>query len=123
MKKTLPFLIILLISLSCKDENPASKLTACGVKDPIRNLTWLRDLIDKARADKQEDMLTVTLVEIGGEPVINYSLLHMSCIGCVAYHCDGSRLNWENYSQEELKKFQENIWGDKGKRIILWPEK
>ncbi|KAA0989062.1 hypothetical protein [Dyadobacter aurulentus] len=123
MKKTLPFLITLLISLSCKDENPASKLTACGVKDPIRNLPWLRELMDKAKADKQEDMLTITLVEIGGEQVINYSLLHMSCIGCVAYHCDGSRLDWENYSQEELKEFQENIWGDKGKRIILWPEK
>ncbi|MCE7059540.1 hypothetical protein [Dyadobacter sp. CY343] len=122
MKKMLPFLLLLLV-ISCKEKNPNAELSACGVTDPVRNLPWLRDLVEKAKADKQADIMTIKLVEIAGEPVINYNLSYFSCIGCITYKCDGSRLDWEKYSQEELKEFQENISGDKGKHVVLWPEK
>jgi hypothetical protein len=123
MKKALPFLFLLLVTISCKEKSPSRNLKACGVSDPIRNLPWLRDLIDKAKKDKQENITTITLVEVDGEQVINYYVSYMSCIGCISYRCDGSRFDTSSLSPTEISEYQNKIWGEKGKRIVLWPEK
>ncbi|KQS34078.1 hypothetical protein [Dyadobacter sp. Leaf189] len=123
MKKALPFLLLALLTFSCKEKNVSKNVEVCGVKDPIRNLPWLRDLVEKAKANKEDSAMTISLVELRGEPVINYTLSYMSCIGCHNFHCDGSRVDMSSYTETEIQEFQKNIWDEKGKRIVLWPEK
>jgi hypothetical protein len=123
MKTSLPVFLLLIILLSCKDKTPASATEICGVKDPIRNLRWLRELVDEAKRKKEDGFMTIVAVEVGGETVINYYLSYMSCIGCVSYHCDGSRFDMSNYTQSEIQEYQKNIWGTSGNRVVLWPAK
>lgn len=122
MKPYLLFLFLIVV-FSCKDKSVSSNLELCGVKDPVRNLPWLKTLIDEAKANNQDEHLTITLGKIKGETVINYSLIYMSCIGCVAYHCDGSRLDLSQYTQEEMNAYINSIWNDKGRGLVIWPEK
>ena len=109
--------------MSCKDKNPASEQSLCGVKDPLRNLPWLRDLVEESKKNKTSEYLTVAVVKIGEDSVINFTYMYMSCIGCVSYHCDGSRMDMSKYSQAQLVKYQEDIFKEDGKKVILWPEK
>ncbi|GGB82737.1 hypothetical protein [Dyadobacter sediminis] len=123
MKKlVLPVLIVCSL-LSCKDNTVSSNVSACGVNDPIRNLPWLKNLIEKAIDDKEANMLTVTLLEFKGRPILNYSTLYMSCYGCINYECDGSRVDISKFPEQELKEFQALINDTSGKKTILWPEK
>lgn len=49
------FLFLLIGGMGCNKEEPTCKnceLTACGVKDPQKNLEWLSKLIEKAENDK-----------------------------------------------------------------------
>lgn len=122
MKSSL-LILMLFCLLSCKDKNPASEQNLCGVKDPLRNLPWLRDLVEESKKNKTSEYLTVAVVKIGEDTVINFTYMYMSCIGCVSYHCDGSRMDMSKYSQTELVKYQEDIFKEDGKKVILWPEK
>ena len=112
--------MLLALLLSCKDKSPGASLELCGVKDPINNLKWLKDMMDQARDKKEEKMITVVAVKLRGETIINYYALYMSCIGCIGYHCDGSRLDMSKYTQEEIQQYRKNIWEEKGDRIVLW---
>jgi len=122
--KTLVLFFLLIFSLlSCEHKSVTSKAEACNVKDPIRNLTWMQDLIEKAIDDKEANMLTITLLEFKGRPIFNYSTLYMSCFGCVNYECDGSRVDMSKLSEQELKEFWALINDASGKKTVLWPEK
>ncbi|WP_031527512.1 hypothetical protein [Dyadobacter crusticola] len=123
MKKTLPLLLLLLLALSCKEKKVAKNVEACGVRDPIHNLPWLRDLVEKAKQNKEANVMTISLVQLRGEPVINYTLSYMSCMGCYNFHCDGTRVDMGIYTEAEIREFQKNVWDEKGSRIVLWPEK
>jgi hypothetical protein len=122
MKSSL-LILLLFCLLCCKDNNPVNEQTLCGVKDPVRNLPWLRDLVDESIRNKTAEHLTVAVVRIGEETLINFTYIYMSCIGCVSYHCDGSRMDWSKYTQEQLEKYQNDIFKEDGKKVILWPEK
>lgn len=118
MKYLSLLLILLLPVLSCKEEDPDKSIEVCGVKDPVRNLSWLKDLIEKISQDKLGKFATITLLDLNGEPVFNYQSIEMSCIGCVTYHCDGSRVDMKFYTPA----FQDNLFNKKGPRVQIWPE-
>ncbi|MCE6991727.1 hypothetical protein [Dyadobacter sp. CY323] len=122
MKKSLPLILLLALMLSCKDKSPGSSLELCGVKDPVNNLNWLKALVDEAKT-KDPSYTTIVAVTVKGETLINYYVSIMSCIGCISYHCDGTRFDMSVLSQEESKQYQEDIWGEKGRRVVLWPQK
>ncbi len=47
------FGIILLLTFSCNNANEAEKNSSiCGVNDPVKDLPWLRDIVNKADQDK-----------------------------------------------------------------------
>lgn len=122
MKNLILFLSLLFL-LSCKEKTISSNLEVCGIKDPVRNLPWLKAIIEDAKAQKQDDMLTVTVGKINGEIIFDCSMIYMSCIGCMAYHCDGTRLDPTKYTQEELKDFLDTIRGEATRGPVIWPEK
>lgn len=123
MKTSLPIFISLILLLSCKDKNATSKPEICGVRDPVRNLPWLRDLVEEAKKKKQDQMLTLTAVKLGDETIVNYYLAIMSCIGCVSYRCDGSRIDLAKLTQQELVEYQNAVVSQTTGNVILWPEK
>jgi len=119
--KHFPFLFILLIPvLSCREDDPA-KLEVCGVKDPVRNLPWLKDLVEKTATGLEAKYSSITLVYLRDEPVFNYSSATMSCIGCVNYHCDGTRVDMKLYTEAERVAFKDNLFNKRGKRVVVWP--
>ncbi len=122
MKAFLPIFLVLVVSIACKEKHasPASDVEICGKKDPLNNLPWLRDLIQKDKEKKLATMLTVVAVTVQGKTVINYYKSYMSCIGCINYNCDGSTFDGSSLTEAERKEFQKNIWGDGGKRVVLW---
>jgi hypothetical protein len=124
-------LLVVLFAFSCKkdsvnadseDEAKGAKVDVCDIKDPVNELPWLKKIIEDVKAKKEQNITTITLVEVKGRPVFNYYVSYMSCIGCISYYCDGSRLDMSSYSQEELREYQDNIWGTGGKRKVIWPE-
>lgn len=51
------FFIALLMYLSCNKQNyidvvPLQKISACGVNDPLNELTWLNELVIQSNTDK-----------------------------------------------------------------------
>ncbi len=122
MKSLLLFLFLILV-FSCNDDTLSSRLEVCGIKDPVRNLPWLRAKIDSLKAKGEADMLTVTLGKIKGEFVFDCTMIYMSCIGCSAYHCDGTRVDLSKYTQEEMKDFLATIRGEGTRGPVIWPEK
>lgn len=116
-------LLVLFLAGSCKNKTPeVPAIEACGVKDPVQHLDWLKTRIDEAKANKTENMLKVTLVNVDGKQIINYQLEYMACLGCYAYNCDGSPFDTFKLSDAERTAFHQNVWGEKGNRVILWPE-
>lgn len=122
MKNILLFLFLILV-FSCNDDTLSSRLEVCGVKDPVRNLPWLRAKIDSLKTHKQDDMLTVTLGKIKGEIVFDYTMLYMSCYVCQVYRCDGSRVDLTNFTQEEMQEFVRTVRGEDTRGPVIWPEK
>jgi hypothetical protein len=120
--KYLLMLIPIFLS-TCEDKFPGSDVEACGVKDPVHNLSWLNKKINEAKKENQENILTVTMVTVREKQVINYYLSYMSCIGCVSYNCDGTLFDMGSLTDAERMEYQKNIWGDSEKRVVLWPEK
>ncbi|OJV15486.1 MAG: hypothetical protein BGO21_31350 [Dyadobacter sp. 50-39] len=122
MKKLLPFLFIIFI-FSCKDATVSSRTEVCGVKDPVRNLPWLKAKIDSLKTEKQDDMLMVTVGKIKDEYVFDYTMTYMSCHVCVVYRCDGSRVDLSKLSQTEMEEFVRTVRGEKTRGPVIWPEK
>jgi len=123
MKTSLPVFFILLIFCSCKDKTPYPADNVCGVTDPVRNLSWLRNMVEEAKRRKEENLMNIVAVKVRGETIINYYMLYMSCIGCISYQCDGSKFDMSKLTQAEMQEYQKNVWDTSGNRIVLWPEK
>ncbi|PSL24608.1 hypothetical protein [Dyadobacter jiangsuensis] len=121
MKKLLLFAFLVFI-LSCKDNTVSSTLNVCGVKDPVRNLPWLKAKIDSLKAEKQENMLMVTVGKYKGEIIFDYTILYMSCNICTVFRCDGSRVDLSKLTQEEMQEFTKTVRGDT-RGPVIWPEK
>jgi hypothetical protein len=121
MMKASLFLIFLFLGMgSCKKDEPA--IEVCDLNDPVRNLPWLRNLVKQVQDKKETEITTITLTEIGSKPVINYYISYMSCIGCISYYCDGTKVDLSAFSSGEVETYYMNLSGQSGKNRILWPE-
>jgi hypothetical protein len=121
--KNLFLTFFLIFIFSCKDNTVSSRVEVCGIKDPVRNLPWLKAKIDSLKAEKQDDMLMVTVGKIKGEAVFDYTMLYMSCNVCLVYRCDGTRVDLSKYTQDEMKEFVSTVRGDGTRGPVIWPEK
>lgn len=121
MKKLLLASSLVLI-FSCKDDTVSSRLEVCGVKDPVRNLPWLKAKIDSLKKEKQDHMLTVTVGKYKDEIVFDYTILYMSCNICNVYRCDGSRLDLTKFTQEEMQEFLKTLRGEGTRGPVIWPQ-
>ncbi|MGV3604363.1 MAG: hypothetical protein ACO1N1_24290 [Dyadobacter fermentans] len=113
----------LLFIFSCKDKTISSTLEICGVKDPVRNLPWLAARIDSLKAEKQDNMLMVTVGKLKGEIVFDYTMVYMSCYVCQVYRCDGTRVDLSKLTQEEMQEFTRTVRGEGTRGPVIWPEK
>jgi len=127
--KTSAILLIMFLALSCKKDDVekgkanAVKASVCGVNYPVQELPWLRKMIEEAKDRKEDKMLTVKLIEVNGEPVFNYYISYMSCIGCISYGCDGGRIDISKLSATEIQEYNNKMISGSGEVIVLWPEK
>ena len=122
MRNLFVFFFLLFI-FSCKDKTISSTLEICGVKDPVRNLPWLTARIDSLKAEKQDNMLMVTVGKLKGEIVFDYTMLYMSCYVCQVYRCDGTRVDLSKLTQEEMQEFTRTVRGEGTRGPVIWPEK
>lgn len=108
MKKSIiPILICFIIGFSCGvKEYPAS---ACGVNDPIENLTWLKQLAENASGGGLSEYAYITQAKYKGKRVF---YLGSCCPNCnwalILYDCEGNRLN-DEISFDDLEE-SKVIW-------------
>ena len=127
--KTSAIFLFLLLAVSCKKDRVEEQLTSpiqasvCDVKYPVRELPWLRKLVEEAREENKDKILTIKLYEVNGKPVFNYYLSYMSCFGCISYLCDGSRIDLSLLSVAEMDEYNNKIVRQTGNTTVLWPEK
>jgi hypothetical protein len=127
MKQPSLVILILVWIMSCKDKPsspaPFSDLVACGVKDPVQNLPWLKKIIDDAKSRKDDQFLTITMFEIDKKPVFYKYISYESCWGCVFFLCDGSLIDQGKLTATELDDFQKKKLGNFGTSVVVWPQK
>lgn len=88
-------LIFLAVAIiSCKKNNRSN--VACGKKDPVNEIEWLRKTVDSLKEAKQPG--AVMVLKQNGRDYINIQLAIWSCYPCGIHTCDGSRLDFEKDS-------------------------
>ena len=122
MKISALLLFGFLFLFSCKKNKTSIDIAACGVNNPVTELSWLKDLIKKAKDTHEENITTVTLFEWNGKSVFNYYVSYCSCSGCVNYYCDGTKLDMSKFTEAETKEFREKLFDASGKKRIIWPQ-
>jgi hypothetical protein len=92
--------ILIFVLLSCdkndfSPEDAALVSSACGVKDPTKELPWLKEIINKAEngPDKFSEAGTVQLINYQGQSYFVYQKYVMSCMACLVYDCQGNKLD------------------------------
>ncbi|MCF2443155.1 hypothetical protein L0657_04230 [Dyadobacter sp. CY345] len=119
---------LMILYFSCKkyelekDTTDAIKASVCDINYPVRELPWLHKLIEDAKDEKVDKILTIKLVEVNGKPIFNYYLSYSSCMGCINYQCDGSMIDVNKLPAAEIQEFKDKIISGQGKVTILWPE-
>lgn len=127
--KTYAILLFLFLAVSCKkdalDKDPtgAVKASVCGVNYPMRELPWLRKIIEDAKTRKEENWVTIKLIDVNGKPIFNYYTDYMSCIGCISFYCDGSPVDTSKWTAAEMKEYQSKVITGIGQITVIWPEK
>lgn len=115
-------LLLIVSAGSCKkkavvDEN--KDLTACGVKNPIQNLSWLNAKFKSLAGGS--NMNGIVLYRLNGSEVIEIQGSVFSSTNQHQYYCDGTKLNLDEPSAfNEFKKerkligvlYGTNIWKD-----------
>jgi hypothetical protein len=109
--------LVVLGFVSCRNDTLSSRFSACGVDDPVRNLSWLKEKIE-ANPD-QSKQLTVRMFDYKGTTYFDWSLLVMSCMTCAVYDCEGNLLRFgEVYDERELNDFVTASRGAASK--VIW---
>ncbi|WP_266364820.1 hypothetical protein [Tellurirhabdus rosea] len=109
----------ILLTASCRDNADLSPNRACGVRDPLDNLPWLKAQMDDFRQKKQEGVVTVTAYEYKGQQYIVVTPLYLSCYFCVVHTCDGTRFDPGTMTTAQ-RELVEAI-SREGKSTRLWP--
>ena len=99
--KKLMLILILAGFLSCEQTNIYSKVSACGVDEPQKNLPWLVELIQKAQSDKTGNYLgEIWLEKYEGNDIFVTNMAMGS--GGIAYYffdCQGKSFEPTNINQ------------------------
>lgn len=106
------FLILFLAAFSsCKKDKPIadplqgnSDVSACGVKDPVNNLAWLKKEILEARKGGTDKYLIVTMAEYNGETYFNSQLAYSSCWVCNIVDCGGNRPDLQHLTKQQREE-------------------
>lgn len=114
MKKIVLLIVIVCLAngfYSCKDKHQDY---ICGVKDPVTELEWLKDLINKAEINENHeyDLCVIYLETFNSQPVF-YIYTSSSCVYCNVYYCDGTKVQ---FTIESVTEFSKNLKKDK----IIW---
>ena len=85
---------------SCEKNDLSSQESAlphavCGVKDPLRELSWLKEIVSKAQSGPDKFSLagTVQLIHYQDKTFFVYQRYIMSCMACEVYDCQGNKLD------------------------------
>jgi hypothetical protein len=109
MKNILIISLFLLLSSSCKKNDNIEKLI-CGVKKPLEDLEWLKELVQKADNDTTgQYMGTIYLEKVGDEDVFFVEMAMGS--GAVMggwYDCSGNLI----HPDEEIPKRDSIIYNN-----------
>lgn len=114
MKIALNVLIALLVIHSCSDDDDMIR-PACGVDNPVRELSWLRTEIDNREANITEDTkyCYITQGEYKGQTVFLYRDCNpLVDKGITILDCDG---NWIDRTEENRFALR-----DLENQIIIW---
>lgn len=92
MKKYLSLILLIFLFASCKKSNRAD-ITACGVANPIQNLTWLNQKVKLFTGGPE--MNGVVLYQYKGNEVIQVNQSVSSSLYNV-YNCNGEQLMFDD---------------------------
>ncbi|WP_266364812.1 hypothetical protein [Tellurirhabdus rosea] len=115
-------LSLLTAALSCRDEDSLTRHLACGVRDPLNNLPWLKAQMDDARQKKEENITTVVATEFKGQQYIRVYKMYMSCSFCALYTCDGNPVDMSGLSTADQQALIKQVTEGQ-KQVTLWPER
>ena len=119
MKRLCVLLGILSLLLSgCKDNHSQENLSACGVKDPVNNVSWLKQLVEEARQEREDSYLTIRMFDFEGQTYFSYYKSYMSCIGCVIYDCNGTRFDFAGFSAGKQQDMIAAIFDENS--VVIW---
>ncbi len=109
---------------SCKkDEEPGRNISACGVRDPARNLSWLKEMIEDEKRHSPGFLPVIRMFEYKGETYFDYTNSLMSCIVCNIYDCSGNRLTPMDIFTDE-KEYPGFVEMARGKStVVIWSGK
>lgn len=95
-----------------------SEASACGVKDPVNNLKWLKKIIQEAKKDKNDQYLVIRMVDYDGDTYIESRLPYSSCMGCNIFDCKGNRIDSPGFTTPQRLELVQAMNGDES--IVLW---
>ncbi len=123
------FYLFIMLSLaalsSCKKDEPIrdpllrnSDVSACGVKDPVNNLGWLKKIVLEAKKDGSDKYLIIRMADYNGDTYFNSRFPFSSCMGCNIRDCSGNRIDPQNFTIEQKTELMQALNGEKS--VVLW---
>ncbi|ODS82444.1 MAG: hypothetical protein ABS46_08875 [Cytophagaceae bacterium SCN 52-12] len=117
------YLVVLLLPFifsSCKKGTSSPAISACGVKDPVNNLSWLKEIIDEAKRDGTASITTIKKFEYEGDTYFTYYQAYQSCMNCIIFDCSGARvIPGAHFAAEEYQELAGESYGPSA--VLLWP--
>lgn len=118
MKIFFALLLVTYTLAACKKDEAAS-VSACGVRNPARNLPWLKKLLDEERKNGTDTGLRITAFQYKGTTYFNYYQTYMSCVLCHVYDCSGNILGTGGViGEEEYQGFFKAAAGPSS--VVVW---
>lgn len=91
-------LLLSLLFLVCCDDrdqpakSPAVMLAAVKCGRPAGEMSWLNDLLERSEKDVALSG-NIYAFTLDGQTIFVHQPAIMSCMGCLLYNCDGTRIN------------------------------
>lgn len=106
-----------------KNDDPGRNISACGVRDPARNLGWLKEMIEEEKKRSSGMFPVIRMFEYKGEAYFDYSNSLMSCIVCNIYDCSGNQMTPADVftDDKEYPGFIETARGSSA--VVIWSGK
>ncbi|ODS82443.1 MAG: hypothetical protein ABS46_08870 [Cytophagaceae bacterium SCN 52-12] len=127
MKKLLYLFVISSLAAfsSCKKNEPIKdpllrnpEASACGIKDPVNNLGWLKKIVQEAKKSETDKYLTIRMAEYNGDTYFESWLSYSSCMGCIIYDCGGSVIKSQNFTTQQRQELLQAMRGESA--VTLW---